>query len=157
MIVNACYIGKTKAEYLRTGIALYEQRLGHYLRFETTVIPDLKNAKNFSVPEIKKREGQLILNRLAKSDVLILLDEGGKHYSSSAFAGWFQKKMNQGTGRIVFQVGGAYGFDDAVYQRANEKMALSAMTFSHQMIRLLLVEQIYRAMTILNNEPYHNS
>lgn len=157
MIVNACYIGKTKAEYLRAGIDLYEQRLGHYLRFDTTVILDLKNAKNYSVSEIKKREGQLILNRLAKSDVLIVLDERGKNFSSEGFAGWFQKKMNQGTGKIVFQIGGAYGFDEAVYQRANEKIALSAMTFSHQMIRLLLVEQIYRAMTILNNEPYHNS
>ena len=157
MIVNTCYIGKTKADYLQTGISLYEQRLKHYLRVEHTVIPDIKNAKNIPVAEIKKREGQLILNRLTKSDVLIVLDERGKHYTSEEFANWFQKKMNQGTSKIVFQVGGAYGFDEAVYQRANQKIALSAMTFSHQMIRLLLVEQIYRAMTILNNEPYHNS
>ena len=99
----------------------------------------------------------MILDRLRHSDYLVVLDEKGKHYSSEKFADWFQQKMNRGTSKIVFQIGGAYGFDESVYQRANEKIALSSMTFSHQMIRLLLVEQVYRAMTILNNEPYHNT
>ncbi len=157
MTIDCCYIGKTKAEYLKTGIHLYEKRLGHYLKLTTTILPDLKNAKNLAISEIKKKEAQLILNRLNPGDYLVVLDEKGKHYTSRNFADWFQQKMNRGTSRIVFQVGGAYGFDEQVYKRANEKIALSSMTFSHQMIRLLLVEQIYRAMTILNNEPYHNT
>ncbi len=157
MIIDCCYIGKTKADYLTTGINLYEKRLGHYLRISTTILPDLKNAKNLAISEIKKREAKIILNRLNPGDYLVVLDEKGKHCTSEKFAGWFQNKMNRGTAKIVFQVGGAYGFDESVYQRANEKLALSSMTFSHQMIRLLLVEQIYRAMTILKNEPYHNT
>lgn len=157
MTIDCCYIGKTKADYLKTGVALYEKRLGHYLKLTTTVLPDLKNAKNLAISEIKKKEAKMILDRLRPADYLVVLDEKGKHYASEKFATWFQEKMNRGTSRIVFQVGGAYGFDDSVYQRANEKLALSSMTFSHQMIRLLLVEQIYRAMTILKNEPYHNT
>ncbi len=157
MTIDFCYIGKTKAEYLKTGINLYEKRLGHYLKQTTSIIPDLKNAKNLSISEIKKKEAKLILDRLRPIDYLVVLDEKGKHYSSEKFADWFQEKMNRGTSKIVFQVGGAYGFDPSVYQRANQKLALSSMTFSHQMIRLLLVEQVYRAMTILKNEPYHNT
>ena len=157
MTIDYCYIGKTKADYLKTGIKVYEKRLGHYHKSSTRIIPDLKNAKNLAKSEIKKKEAQLILDRLRPSDYLVVLDEKGKHYTSEKFADWFQQKMNRGTSKIVFQVGGAYGFDESVYQRANEKLALSAMTFSHQMIRLLLVEQVYRAMTILNNEPYHNT
>lgn len=157
MQVECCYIGKTKEDYLQTGIAIYEKRLSHLLKIEKKIIPDLKKAKNLSVAEIKKREGQLILERLAPSDVLILLDEKGKTLTSNQFADWMQQKMNQGTSKIVFQVGGAYGFAPEVYQRANGKIALSAMTFSHQMIRLLLVEQLYRAMAIINNLPYHNN
>lgn len=157
MTIDYCYIGKTKADYLKTGITVYEKRLGHYLKCTTSVLPDLKNAKNLAKSEIKKKEARMILDRLRSSDYLVVLDEKGKHYTSEKFADWFQQKMNRGTSKIVFQVGGAYGFDDVVYQRANEKIALSSMTFSHQMIRLLLVEQVYRAMTILNNEPYHNT
>ncbi len=157
MKIDCCYIGKTKADYLKTGIQLYEKRLSHYLKQTTSIIPDLKNAKNLAISEIKKKEARLILNRIQPADHLVVLDEKGKHYNSQNFANWFQQKMNRGTSKIVFQVGGAYGFDESVYQRANEKLALSAMTFSHQMIRLLLTEQIYRAMTILHNEPYHNS
>ena len=157
MTIDCCYIGKTKADYLKTGINLYEKRLGHYLKLTTTILPDLKNAKNLAITEIKKKEAKIILNRLNPGDYLVVLDEKGKHHTSEKFADWFQNKMNRGTSKIVFQVGGAYGFDESVYQRANEKLALSSMTFSHQMIRLLLVEQIYRAMTILNNEPYHNT
>lgn len=157
MTIDCCYIGKTKADYLKTGMNLYEKRLGHYLKLKTTILPELKNAKNLAISEIKKKEAKIILDRLKPGDYLVVLDEKGKQYTSQNFAQWFQKKMNRGTGNIVFQVGGAYGFDESVYQRANEKIALSSMTFSHQMIRLLMVEQIYRAMTILKNEPYHNT
>lgn len=138
------------------GMAIFEKRLRRLLKVETKIIPDIKNAKNLPVAELKKREGQLILERIGSGDVLILLDERGKMLTSIQFAGWMQQKMNQGVGKIVFQVGGAYGFSPAVYARANGKIALSAMTFSHQMIRLLLVEQLYRAMAILNHLPYHN-
>jgi len=155
--IDYCYIGKTKADYLKTGITAYQKRLRHYHNCTTSIIKELKNAKNLAKSEIKKKEAKLILDRLRPSDYFVVLDEKGKHYTSEKFADWFQQKMNRGTSKIVFQVGGAYGFDESVYKRANEKLALSSMTFSHQMIRLLLAEQIYRAMTILNNEPYHNS
>lgn len=151
------YIGKTADKYLEEGCGIFERRLGHYLAFETVLIPDVKNGGKLDPAQLKIKEGELILQRLKNEDCLILLDENGKQYPSEKFAAtldqWFQSPYK----RLVFQVGGAYGFSEAVYQRANFKLSLSSMTFSHQMIRLFFLEQLYRAMTILRNEPYHNS
>ncbi len=151
------YIGKTADKYLEEGIGMYERRLKHYLPYETILIPDVKNGGKLDPEQLKIKEGEQILQRLKNDDCLILLDERGKLYSSEQFAStmdqWFQAPYK----RLVFQVGGAFGFSEAVYQRANYKLSLSAMTFSHQMIRLFFLEQLYRAMTILRNEPYHNS
>lgn len=151
------YIGKTADKYLEEGCGIYERRLKHYLSYETVLIPDVKNGGKLDAEQLKIKEGEQILQRLKNDDCLILLDERGKHYNSEQFAAtldlWFQAPFK----RLVFQVGGAYGFSEAVYQRANYKLSLSSMTFSHQMIRLFFLEQLYRAMTILRNEPYHNS
>ena len=151
------YIGKTADKYLEEGCGIYERRLKHYLSYETVLIPDIKNGGKLDSEQLKIKEGEQILQRLKNEDCLILLDERGKLYSSEQFAAnmdqWFQAPYK----RLVFQVGGAFGFSEAVYQRANYKLSLSAMTFSHQMIRLFFLEQLYRAMTILRNEPYHNS
>lgn len=157
MKTTCCYIGKTADKYLEEGCGIYERRLRHYLSFETVLIPDVKNGGKLDADQLKIKEGEQILQRLKNEDCLILLDERGKHYSSEQFSAtldqWFQAPFK----RLVFQVGGAYGFSEAVYQRANYKLSLSSMTFSHQMIRLFFLEQLYRAMTILRNEPYHNS
>lgn len=149
--------GKTEDEYLIKGIGLYEQRLKHYITFETVVIPALKNTKALSVEQQKQKEGELILKHLQSSDRLILLDENGKEYNSVHFSEFIQQQMNSGIKNLVFVVGGPYGFSEDVYKRANGKISLSKMTFSHQMVRLFFVEQVYRAMTILRNEPYHHS
>lgn len=147
-------IGKTGENYLKEGILDYSTRLKHYLPFEYEEV--LVKAKKRRVPsQIKKVEGEQILNKTDKRDYLVLLDEAGKKYSSLQFAGKVQKWMN--TGRdLVFVIGGAYGFSEEVYNRANEKLSLSEMTFSHQMVRLFFTEQLYRAMTILKGEKYHN-
>ncbi len=137
-------------------VSEYENRLKHYVKFELEVIPDLKNTKNLSETEQKEQEGQLILKKLNTSDALILLDENGKHYSSMEFSKYLQKKMNSGLKQLVFVIGGPYGFSETIYQKAQGKISLSKMTFSHQMVRLFVVEQIYRAFTILRNEPYHH-
>ena len=120
------------------------------------MIPDIKNSKNLTEDQQKEKEGELILKSLQSSDILILLDERGKSYSSIAFAEALQKRMNSGMKNLVFVIGGPYGFSEAVYQRAQQQISLSAMTFSHQMVRLFFVEQLYRAFTILRNEPYHH-
>lgn len=148
--------GKTEDSYLVNGIALYESRLKHYVSFETVVIPALKNTQALSVEQQKQKEGELILKNVHSSDKLILLDEKGKEYSSVDFAGFIQQQMNSGIKNIVFVVGGPYGFSEQIYKRANTRISLSKMTFSHQMVRLFFVEQLYRAMTILKNEPYHH-
>jgi 23S rRNA (pseudouridine1915-N3)-methyltransferase len=135
----------------------YTKRLGFYIKFDLDIIPDIKNAKNLSESEQKIKEGQLILNKLSPTDYLILLDENGKEFSSIGFSEFLQKKMNSGLKTIVFVIGGPYGFSEEVYKKAEEKVSLSQMTFSHQMIRLFIIEQIYRGFTILNNEPYHHS
>ena len=128
----------------------------HYINFELEVIPDIKNAKNLSEPEQKEKEGELILKKLIPTDVLILLDEKGKEYRSVDFSKYLQKKMNSGIKQLVFVIGGPYGFSEEVYKKSTGKISLSKMTFSHQMIRLFVVEQLYRAFTILRNEPYHH-
>jgi 23S rRNA (pseudouridine1915-N3)-methyltransferase len=149
-------IGNTSFPYLKEGTAIYEKRLKHYLPFEYSIIPDIKNAKSRTNEQLKEKEGELILKKLDKGDWLILLDEGGKEFSSVKFAKYMENMLQQSHKRLVFVVGGAYGFSDDVYQRANAKMSLSKMTFSHQMVRLFVLEQLYRAMTILRNQPYHH-
>ena len=149
-------IGKTDAAYIREGISEYEKRWTRYLPFEMKVLPDIKNAKNLTESLQKEKEAELILEQLQATDWVVVLDEKGKQYSSMEFSNYLAQKMLGGIKRLVFVVGGPYGFADSVYQRANEKIALSKMTFSHQMVRLIFVEQIYRAMTILKGEPYHH-
>ncbi len=148
--------GKTEEEYLREGISKYSKRLRHYISFSELVIPALKNMKTISLQEIKQKEGELLLDRIKSNDILVLLDEKGKVFSSIEFSVFLQKRMNQSVKCLVFVIGGAYGFSEEVYKRTNYKLSLSKMTFSHQMIRLLFVEQVYRAFTILSNEPYHH-
>ncbi len=156
MKISLLVIGKTDAGYFSQGIQEYENRLKHYLPFEIQVIPDIKNVKNLSEEQQKEKEGELILKNLLAGDYLVLLDERGKDFSSLQFASYIEKKTHTISKRLIFVIGGPYGFSKAVYDKAAEKISLSKMTFSHQMIRLVFVEQLYRAMTILNNEPYHH-
>ena len=149
-------IGKTNEKYLIEGISDYQKRLKHYTNFEMIEIANIKNAKNFSESELMKKEGELILKQIQNSDHLVLLDDKGKDFSSQKFAQKLQQWMLSGKKRLVFVVGGAFGFSDEIYKIGNEKLSLSKMTFSHQMVRLFFVEQIYRGYTILNNEPYHH-
>ncbi len=156
MKVELWLIGKTSFEYLRAGMQIYEKRLKHYLPFEVAIIPDIKNAKNLSPGQIKKKEGELLLSKIKKEDFLILLDERGKQFSSIGFSKFMEQKLQMSSRKMVFVIGGAFGFSEVVYQRANSKISFSKMTFSHQMIRLFVLEQLYRAMTIMRGEPYHN-
>ena len=148
--------GKTEESYLQEGILKYNKRLSHYISYSELIIPALKNTKRLNFKEIKQKEGELLLGKLKPTDNVILLDEKGTNYTSIGFSEFIQKKMNQSIKSLVFVVGGPFGFSDEVYKRANSKISLSKMTFSHQMIRLLFTEQIYRAFTILKNEPYHH-
>lgn len=156
MKINLLVIGKTDAPYFVDGIREYENRLKHYIPFEMQVIPDIKNVKNLSEDQQKEKEGELILKNLQTGDCLVLLDERGKEFSSLQFASYIEKKTHTVSKRLIFVIGGPYGFSQAVYDKASERISLSKMTFSHQMIRLVFTEQLYRAMTILNNEPYHH-
>lgn len=156
MKIDLLVIGKTSFSYLAEGIEIYQKRLKHYIPFTLTILPDIKNARKMNSTELKRKEGELILKKLGPTDQLYLLDERGKSYDSIKFSQFLERQMHSSHKRIVFVIGGAFGFSDAVYQRANGKISLSAMTFSHQMIRLFFVEQIYRAMTIMRGEPYHN-
>lgn len=156
MNIKILAIGKTDSKPLQQLITIYEKRLRHYVGFELETIPDIKNAKNLSEVQQKDKEGDLILKKIGPMDVLVLLDENGKLLSSVDFSKYLQKKMNSGIKQLVFVIGGPYGFSDAVYEKANGQISLSRMTFSHQMIRLFAVEQVYRAFTILRNEPYHH-
>ena len=156
MKIKVLVIGKTDDKNLQLLIDKYQKRLGHYIRFEIEVIPDIKNAKNLSEKEQKEREGVLLLKKVGPSDQLWLLDEKGKEFRSLEFSKFMQSKMSAGIKQLVLVIGGPYGFSDEVYRKAMGKLSLSKMTFSHQMIRLFLVEQIYRAFTILKNEPYHH-
>lgn len=149
-------IGKTDAPYLLEGSNIYLKRLQHYFKTETNFIPDLKKVSQVSPEERCKKEGQALLKVLEPADHVILLDEKGKEFSSREFSSFIQKQANAGRKRIVFIIGGAFGFSDELYQRANQKISLSKMTFSHQMVRLFFLEQIYRACTIIKGEPYHN-
>jgi 23S rRNA (pseudouridine1915-N3)-methyltransferase len=155
MKIKLIAIGKTDSQDLIKLIDTYKNRLQHYVKFELFVIPDLKNVKNISENQ-QEKEGELILKQLLPTDQLILLDEKGKEFRSIEFSQFLQKKMNSGIKQLVFVIGGPYGFSKNVYLTAQGKVSLSKMTFSHQMIRLFMVEQIYRGFTILKNEPYHH-
>ena len=148
-------VSKTTDKHLTAGIDDYVSRICHYLPFAITVIPELKNTKNMTEEQQKVREGELILQKIQPSDTVVLLDEHGKEFRSIEFADWLQKKQNTAR-RLVFVIGGPYGFSESIYKRADEQLSLSKMTFSHQMVRLLFVEQIYRACTIIKGEPYHH-
>jgi len=156
MKIKLLAIGKTDDKNLQVLINTYEKRLKHYIKFELEIIPDIKNVKNLSIKLQKEKEGELILKKLQPTDNLVLLDEKGKEFRSIEFSSFLQKKMNTGVKQVVFVIGGPYGFSEKVYKKAVGKISLSKMTFSHQMIRLFFVEQLYRAFTILKNEPYHH-
>lgn len=156
MNIKLIAVGKTDNLALQQLISTYEKRLSYYINFELQLLPDIKNSKSLSEEQQKVKEGELILSYVEPSHHLVLLDERGKEYTSIAFADELQKKMNTGIKQLTFVIGGPYGFSQAIYQRANSKLSLSKLTFSHQMIRLFFVEQLYRAFTILRNEPYHH-
>jgi 23S rRNA (pseudouridine1915-N3)-methyltransferase len=156
MKITLLVVGQTPKNYLVDGENLFIKRLEKYTKFEKIELPDLKNAKNLSNDQIKTEEGKRILQKINKTDFVVLLDEKGKTYRSVEFADWLQNTFNQGPKQLVFVVGGPYGFSTDIYARANQKISLSKMTFSHQMIRLFFLEQLYRAFSILKNEPYHH-
>jgi len=149
-------VGKTTDAWVQTAISLYESRIKHYLPFELAVIPAVKAAKNLTEEQVKEKEGQAILCWIKPGDAMVLLDEKGVSLSSERFAERLQKKMNAGVRNLVFVVGGPYGFSPAVYDAVPERLSLSALTLTHQMVRVLFIEQVYRAMTILKGEPYHH-
>lgn len=156
MKIGLLVIGKTDSKYFIDAFNEYQKRLVHYIPFEFQVIPDLKNTKNLSEEQQKEKEGELIRKQLQTGDYLVLLDERGKEFTSVKFANYIEKKMHDVAKRLVFVIGGPYGFSKDVYNLANEQITLSRMTFSHQMIRVIFIEQLYRAMSIINNEPYHH-
>lgn len=156
MQITLLAIGKTDNKQLQQLIDEYTKRLGFYIKFNLEIIPDIKNSKNLSEAQQKQKEGDLILNKVNTSDVLILLDEKGKQLDSIGFSNYLQKHMNSGIKQLIFVIGGPYGFSQEVYQKAQGKLSLSKMTFSHQMVRLFVIEQLYRGFTILRNEPYHH-
>jgi 23S rRNA (pseudouridine1915-N3)-methyltransferase len=156
MKIKFICIGKTGKSFLEEGEKEYLTRLKHYVSIERIEIADIRNAKSLTKDQIKAQEGKEILSKLVATDLLILLDERGEQFSSVSFSKFIQQKFNSGGRTLVFSVGGAYGFSDEIYQRANGKISLSSMTFSHQMVRMIFFEQLYRAMTILKGEPYHH-
>ncbi|MBZ9651108.1 23S rRNA (pseudouridine(1915)-N(3))-methyltransferase RlmH [Psychroflexus montanilacus] len=156
MTITLVLVGKTDNRHLEALINDYKKRLSFFVKFETMLIPDLKKRKNMEIELQKEKEGELILSKISPSDFVVLLDETGLEYSSTKMASWLQKRMNTGLKNLVFVIGGPYGFSPKVYARGNQKLALSKMTFSHQMIRLFFTEQLYRAFTILKNLPYHH-
>ena len=156
MKIKLIAIGKTDEKFLEEGIEKYLKRLKHYHPFEFIIIPDIKQGGKLQAEQLKEAEGKLILQKVQEGDFLILLDDKGKHYSSPEFAAFLQKKLNTVTTNLIFVIGGAFGFSAEVYQRANDKLSLSKMTFSHQMVRLFFTEQLYRGFTILRGEKYHH-
>ena len=156
MMITLIAISRTDNKELQSLIEAYSKRLKHYVKFELELLPDIKNSKNISEKEQKKKEGELIISSIKNTDTVILLDENGTSYNSIQFANYMQKHMNSGIKKLIFVVGGPYGFSPEIYSRANGKLSLSKMTFSHQMVRLFITEQLYRAFTILRNEPYHH-
>ena len=156
MKISLLTVGKTDVKWVKEGLELYKSRLTHYIQFSVNEIPELKNVSSLTHPQIKEREGELILGAVRPSDFIVLMDEHGKQFRSMDFASWLQNKMACDGRDIVFVIGGAYGFSDAVYKRADMKISLSDMTFSHQMVRVIFTEQLYRAFTIMRGEPYHH-
>lgn len=156
MTIELIVIGKTDMKEVAALVEMYSRRINFYCKFGMTVIPDLKNTKKLTEAQQRTAEGALILDGLSDGDYVALLDEHGREYRSVEFADWMQKRMNSGMKRLVLVIGGPYGFSDEVYRRANAKLSLSQMTFSHQIVRAIFTEQLYRAFTILNNEPYHH-
>ncbi|MBQ2364564.1 MAG: 23S rRNA (pseudouridine(1915)-N(3))-methyltransferase RlmH [Alistipes sp.] len=156
MNIELVVVGKTDMKEVEALVAMYTKRLNHYVRFAITTIADIRNTKKLSEAEQKRLEGEAILRLITESDHLMLLDEHGAELRSIEFADMLQRRMSAGTKRLVFVIGGPYGFSEAVYQRANSKLSLSKMTFSHQIVRAIFTEQLYRAFTILKNEPYHH-
>ncbi|MFI3320600.1 MAG: 23S rRNA (pseudouridine(1915)-N(3))-methyltransferase RlmH [Rikenellaceae bacterium] len=156
MNIELIVVGKTDSREVEALVDLYTKRVNFYVKFSITTIPDIKNTRNLSTKQQQTSEGEQILRLLNDSDYVVLLDEHGTEYRSIEFAQWLQKRMNSGVRRLVLVIGGPYGFSEEVYKRANSKLSLSKMTFSHQIIRAIFAEQIYRAFTILKNEPYHH-
>ena len=156
MKIDLIVIGKTNIDFVTAGTEEYTKRLKRYIKFNIVVVSDIKGAKNMNFNEIKQREGEALLPILAEYDYIVLLDEKGKNPSSEEFALWIEQKSIQSIKRLCFVVGGAYGFSDEIYSKSKEKISISRMTFSHQMIRLLFTEQLYRAFTIIKDEPYHH-
>lgn len=156
MKISLFFVGKTSKKYIEEGIKEYEKRIKRYINFEIEIISDLKNAKNFPADLFKEKEGENILKRITESDFVVLLDENGEKLSSRQFAEFIENKSVTGIRKLIFIIGGAYGFSEQMYKRANYKLSLSPMTFSHQPVRILFAEQLYRAFTIIKGEPYHN-
>jgi 23S rRNA (pseudouridine1915-N3)-methyltransferase len=156
MKITLLTVGKTEDKYLIEGIEKYVKRLKHYCKFSIVEIPELKNTKSLSTDQQKSKEAELLLKNISNTDVVVLLDEKGKEFSSVEFSEFLNSSMNKSITSMIFIIGGPYGFDETVYQRANQKISLSRMTFSHQMVRLFFVEQLYRAYSILKGEPYHH-
>lgn len=156
MKVKLIVVGKTAFDYLKEGESVYENRLIHYTNYERILIPDVKFPKNFSNEELKKKEGESILAKISNQEYVVLLDEKGKNFTSVSFANWINQKINENVNVLTFIIGGAYGFSKELYERANQKISLSEMTFSHQLVRVIFLEQLYRANTILKGEPYHH-
>jgi len=156
MTIKLIAIGKTDNKQLLSLITDYQKRLGFYIKFSLDIIPDIKNSKNLSEDLQKQKEGELILKKINPTDTLVLLDEQGKQFNSIDFSNYLQKHMNSGIKQLVFVIGGPYGFSETVYSQSRGKISLSKMTFSHQMVRLFVIEQLYRGFTILRNEPYHH-
>lgn len=156
MNITLIMVGNTSEAFVNTGYELFTKRLTHYVKVKEVIIADIKDRKHLNAEQIKEKEAALILDKLASSNFTVLLDERGKEFSSVEFAGFLQKTMNAGTRELCFVIGGAYGVAESVKQSANLILSLSKMTFTHQFIRLIFAEQLYRAMTILKNEPYHN-
>ena len=156
MNIELIAVGKTDSQAVEDMVADYARRINHYCRFSMTLLPAVRNTRSISAAQQRTAEGEAILRQLAAGDFVALFDERGTEYRSMEFAAWMQKRMNSGTRRLVMVIGGPYGFSEAVYQRADARVSMSKMTFSHQIVRALIAEQIYRAFTILNNEPYHH-
>ncbi|HJA98461.1 MAG TPA: 23S rRNA (pseudouridine(1915)-N(3))-methyltransferase RlmH [Candidatus Alistipes avicola] len=156
MNLELIVIGKTDSKEVETLVATYAKRINHYCRFAITTLPDIRNTKSLTAKQQRTAEGENILRQFSDGDYVVLLDERGDEYRSVDFAYWLQKRMASGIRRMVMIIGGPYGFSEEVYRRADAKISLSKMTFSHQIVRAIFAEQIYRAFTILNNEPYHH-
>ena len=156
MNIELIAVGKTDSAAIESVVADYARRINHYCRFSMTMLPDLRNTRSISASQQRNAEGDAILRQITPGDFVALFDERGEEFRSMEFAAWMQKRMNSGIRRLVLVIGGPYGFSEAVYERADARVSLSKMTFSHQIVRALIAEQIYRAFTILNNEPYHH-